>query len=291
MPSAYGFLGENMEEYSWTPPTPPAAVSRDVHLCACARHPVTAGVPLRLTAAGYLILGLQSGRARVYPNGRALSLGAGQGVLLPPGGETVLDGVHSGAALTAILHGALVERLLAETRADGCFLPHGGRALTDTVAPLLHACEAERCPSALEASAAAYALTLRCYRAVRPESDASLPPLVTAAIGVMQEEFSYLYGVEEVASRLLVTKEHLIRVFSAAVGVTPGKYLTGLRLEYAKDCLRAGGMSLEAVAAAAGFSGAAYFSRVFKQHYGMSPLTYAANAPRKNTTPAGELYL
>lgn len=280
-----------MEDYNWMPPAPPEEIARDVSLCVCARHPVTAGVPLRLAAAGYLILGLQSGRARVYPEGHALSLGAGQGVLLPPGGETVLDGVQSGAALTATVRGTLVERLLGETLADGCFLPHGGRALTDTVAPLLHACEAGQPRTALDASAAAYALTLRCYRAVRPESDAHLPPLVTAAIGVMQEEFPYLYGVEEVAARLLVTKEHLIRVFSASVGVTPGKYLTGLRLDYAKDCLRAGGMSLEAVAAAAGFSGAAYFSRVFKQHYGMSPLTYAANAPRENAPPAGDIYM
>ncbi len=291
MPSASGFLGEKMEEYNWTPPLPPAEIAQDVCLCACARYRVQAGAPLRLAAAEHLILGLQSGGARLYPDGGALVLGAGQGALLPPGSETVLDGLQSGTVLTAALRGALVGRLLDETRADGCFLPHGGHALTDTVAPLLHACESGQPRTALDASAAAYALTLRCYRAARPESDAGLPPLVTAAIGVMQEDFSYLYGVEEVAERLFVTKEHLIRVFSAAVGVTPGKYLTGLRLDYAKDCLRAGGMSLEAVAAAAGFSGAAYFSRVFKRHCGMSPLTYAAHAPRTQTPPEGALYL
>ena len=81
--------------------------------------------------------------------------------------------------------------------------------------------------------------------------------------------------MEELADELQVTKSHLVRSFSAALGVTPGRYLTETRIEAARQLL-ARGHSLEIVATLCGFSGANYLCKVFKKETGMSPAQYRA---------------
>lgn len=65
-------------------------------------------------------------------------------------------------------------------------------------------------------------------------------------------------------------RKHFLAVF----GVTPMKYLTKLRLEYAQDLLDGSPMSIEEVAHSSGFNDAKHFSTVFKKAYNMSPLQY-----------------
>ena len=74
-----------------------------------------------------------------------------------------------------------------------------------------------------------------------------------------------LYGVEELSERLGVSKSHLVRTFTAAVGVPPGKYLTTVRIEAAQRLLLHREYTLDVVASLCGFSGANYLCRVFKK--------------------------
>ncbi len=65
-----------------------------------------------------------------------------------------------------------------------------------------------------------------------------------------------------------------IRKFLQATGHTPHRYRLRLRTERAAAWLREGKMSIEEVAAAAGFCDRFHFSRVFKQVMGTSPASY-----------------
>ncbi len=65
-----------------------------------------------------------------------------------------------------------------------------------------------------------------------------------------------------------------IRKFLQATGHTPHRYRLRLRTERAAAWLREGKMSIEEVAAAAGFCDRFHFSRVFKQVTGTSPARY-----------------
>ena len=82
----------------------------------------------------------------------------------------------------------------------------------------------------------------------------------------------------DLASAILATgfhKDHLRRCFKRETGKTPLEYMTDLRLNYAKSLLkRTDFLSVEEVAASAGFSDTFYFSTCFKKHFGLSPLKY-----------------
>ena len=101
--------------------------------------------------------------------------------------------------------------------------------------------------------------------------DQALPELSRQAAALMREHFMELYGVDELANQLGVSKSHLVRSFSAATGLTPGRYLTLVRVEAAKALLLHRDYRLETVAGLCGFSGANYLCKVFKKETGLSP--------------------
>lgn len=102
------------------------------------------------------------------------------------------------------------------------------------------------------------------------------PMLVSTAIAIIEEDYAFVFGIDEVASQLEVTKSHLIRTFTAATGISPGKYLTYIRMNHAKSMLCSDlDVSLEVIAGACGYSCANYFSKVFKKHTGFTSREYA----------------
>lgn len=120
---------------------------------------------------------------------------------------------------------------------------------------------------------------LLCRLARLPADEEALPPLVAAATALIRTHYAEVYGVEELAAQLNVSKGHLIRSFTASMGMPPGKYLTGVRLEAAKAMLLHREYSLDVIAGLCGFSGANYLCRVFKQVEGFTPSAWRrANA-------------
>ncbi len=104
----------------------------------------------------------------------------------------------------------------------------------------------------------------------------SYPPLVQDAVSLIESNYAYLYGIDDLAVQLEVTKHHLIRLFSASTGISPGQYLIDIRLHHAKLLLQSDIDSpLEIIAGACGYSCANYFSKAFKKHTGLTPTEYA----------------
>jgi transcriptional regulator GlxA family with amidase domain len=105
------------------------------------------------------------------------------------------------------------------------------------------------------------------------------PALVRSAIALMETEYAYLYGIDELADRLEVSKHHLIRVFSVSVGISPGNYLSDLRVAHAKRLLRSPEKTpLEIIAGVCGYSCGNYFAKAFKKRTGLTPTEYARSA-------------
>lgn len=104
----------------------------------------------------------------------------------------------------------------------------------------------------------------------------SYVPLVQDAIAIIEYEYAYLYGIDELADRLEVTKHHLIRMFTAGTGISPGKYLVNVRMSHAKIMLQSSeNTPLEIIAGSCGYSCANYFSKAFKKQTGLTPSEYA----------------
>ena len=130
--------------------------------------------------------------------------------------------------------------------------------------------------------ASPYLLSARMYEilmgalAACENKKGGYPPLVRQAISIIREEYAFLAGVEELAQMLEVTKPHLIRTFTKATGMSPGKYLVQVKMENACLMLQNRDYSIDMIASMVGYSGANYFCRVFRQHTGESPGEYRA---------------
>lgn len=213
-------------------------------------------------------------------------LAPGQALALWQCGSFSIQSVGEGLCMLVQLQGELPGRLLAGRLAEGAALfPRGGAAVRETVLAL--SVLEDECAPVRGTSASAYAYTmltnLLSGPAARSDSGPapSLSPLVEAAVGVIQAEFPFLEGLDELAERLEVSKAHLSRVFAKQTGISPGRYITHLRVEYAKLLLQGEDPSVSYVAEASGFANANYFAKVFRRETGMSPSEYAETVPRQ----------
>ena len=98
------------------------------------------------------------------------------------------------------------------------------------------------------------------------------------AVAAIRQNYMALYGVEELSEQLGVTKSHLVRTFKQEIGVSPGKYLTNVRIEAVKALLLSDEYNLEMIAGMTGVSGANYLCRVFKREVGVSPAAWRAGS-------------
>ena len=130
------------------------------------------------------------------------------------------------------------------------------------------------------ASSQCYALLMELHR-MRDREGSVYSELVRAAMKIMQEEYAFLAGVDELSQRLEVSKSHLVRRFSAETGRGPGRYLQEVRLESARQLLMSCDFDVELIAGMTGYSCANYFCKVFRRELGMSPGAYRTRYRRE----------
>lgn len=91
------------------------------------------------------------------------------------------------------------------------------------------------------------------------------------------------YSLEGFIRTLPLNYDYVRKLFKKEVGVTPHEHLTRARMLRAKTILLSGvtnrysNYSVTQIAEACGYSEPLYFSRVFKQYYGVAPSHYLKN--------------
>lgn len=90
-------------------------------------------------------------------------------------------------------------------------------------------------------------------------------------------------SVEEMAAATHLSRSHFTRLFSAAVGQSPRKYLEELRLKTALDILYSENLPVKEAAARVGIYDVNYFCRIFKKRYGLPPGKYRELNVRSGT--------
>ena len=132
-----------------------------------------------------------------------------------------------------------------------------------------------------------YSRLLICHSAVVPSlefqmrvqaliaGDEFLPPhtgmLVKKAIHYFDlNAESHIYRWK-LADSVHVSEDYLTRIFHKEMGLSLWDYLNRLRVFLAADLLRKTDSTIQEVALSTGFQDHAYFSRVFKKIYGVSP--------------------
>ena len=239
----------------------------------------------------------ESGSVRISWGDRTWVLRAPQAAVLPGSEEiSVLAGERCVLRILCLCGLAADRIFTACMQEGGLFFQNGGLAVEHAFSLMTSfdmAASAASVPGA-EASSAAYGLLMSLYgtQSSEPESDLRLPLVVEAALGIIRRDYAFLDGIGELAERLEVSQEYLTRCFCRYVGITPGKYLTRVRIENARMLLWQGGHSVQFVAEACGFTNANYFARVFRTAVGMNPAEYARHQPSgKGSSHDEELYV
>ena len=120
--------------------------------------------------------------------------------------------------------------------------------------------------------------------AVAAELQQQLDQMETGHPGIIQLKKAYDYihkyyrkpdlSVTFLASECNMSERSFRSKFKEVFAVSPVKYITNLRMTYARDLLSSQMIPVSEVAVRCGYRDIYYFSRVFKQYYGMAPSYY-----------------
>ncbi len=222
---------------------------------------------------GLIIIAIEKGSVDVESPSFEGEVHTGQVFVLPESSGGCRLSPRSKGACTAIeIRGSLVEKIMDGNIKDGkVFSPSGLSDVLEAVRALEYAVTPE------QISETAYTLLMRLHQSCGKYGVRDgYPAPVETALGIINGEYAFLDGVEDIADRVGVTPHHLIRLFSKYVGIPPGRYLKLRRLECARDLLTQPGISISTAAELSGFSDPNYFSKVFRKENGVTPSEYAA---------------
>ena len=87
-------------------------------------------------------------------------------------------------------------------------------------------------------------------------------------------------GIDYLAKKMFVHYGHLCFVFKRETDTTINDYITGYRMEKAKELFLQGNRSVSDVANRVGYPDANYFGKLFKKHYGPAPSKFVDSLDR-----------
>jgi AraC-like DNA-binding protein len=100
------------------------------------------------------------------------------------------------------------------------------------------------------------------------------------ARALLEAPQNFSLSVDEAATHVGWSADHLRRAFRTVYRMSPGQAQTQARVRHARDLLRRENLPVAEVARRCGFEDAEYFTRVFKKETGLSPRQFLAFAKK-----------
>ena len=125
----------------------------------------------------------------------------------------------------------------------------------------------------------------RNHRLSEEKSSDSLLRLAKA-VNMIERRFTEYLPLRLLAEVSGLSARHLSRLFSENFRTSPRDYIIRTRLEYAAQLLRRESRSITGIAFDSGFQDSNYFSRKFRQFFGMTPTEYR-QAPQSGAAGSG----
>ena len=97
---------------------------------------------------------------------------------------------------------------------------------------------------------------------------------IEKALNYMNSEYINGITVQQVAEMLNLNRSYFSELFKDQMGVPPQTYLINLRLEKAAQLLTLYGETPATAGVSVGYPDIYHFSKIFKQHFGLSPRQY-----------------
>jgi transcriptional regulator GlxA family with amidase domain len=114
----------------------------------------------------------------------------------------------------------------------------------------------------------------------------NLPPIVRAAIEIMERGIDEPPRVPEIAAALGVSQRQLERRFREAIGCTVVQFGQLLRLQHARVLLISTSLGVREIAAASGFNSLSHFAQAFRTCFGRRPSDYRQSWPESDPAPS-----
>jgi AraC family transcriptional regulator len=97
---------------------------------------------------------------------------------------------------------------------------------------------------------------------------------VERAIETMHDKLDEPITIDDMAKAAMFSKFHFTRIFQRVTGVSPGRFLSALRIQQAKRLLVSTSWNVADISQRVGYSSVGTFSTRFKKSVGLSPTTY-----------------
>lgn len=97
---------------------------------------------------------------------------------------------------------------------------------------------------------------------------------VGRVIEAMRDNLGERLTIDDMARTAMFSKFHFSRVFQRATGVSPGRFLSALRLHEAKQLLVSTSLTVTDISHRVGYTSVGTFSSRFRDSVGVSPTTY-----------------
>jgi AraC family transcriptional regulator len=91
------------------------------------------------------------------------------------------------------------------------------------------------------------------------------------SVEYMRQHMAHPVTTKEVAASIELSDSHFRKAFKIATGVSPHRWLLGIRVSEAQNLLKEGVISQSEIALATGFGDQSHFSRTFQRVIGVSP--------------------
>jgi two-component system, response regulator YesN len=87
----------------------------------------------------------------------------------------------------------------------------------------------------------------------------------------LESNYQRVVTLEQTANQFFISKEYLSKVFKEKTGTSFSDYVTALRMNKAKELVMESKVPLKEIPELVGYADLAYFYRVFKKYFGMTP--------------------
>lgn len=102
----------------------------------------------------------------------------------------------------------------------------------------------------------------------------SVEQAVERAIDTMRSNLSEQLTVDDMARAAMFSKFHFTRIFQRVTGISPGRFLSAIRLQEAKRLLTTTRLNVTDISLRVGYNSVGTFSTRFTKSVGLPPTTY-----------------
>lgn len=128
------------------------------------------------------------------------------------------------------------------------------------------------------ASYQAYGFIMECHRYFKQfKQKENLPEYIIQASNYIKMHFAEPLSIEDIAASVNLSKYYFIKRFGETMNMTPGQYITKIRLEQAIHLLRNTELTIKDIAVKVGYGDDNYFNKAFRKVVGTSPGEFRKN--------------